>query len=349
MTFAGTDGYWNADSEDLEAGKWIGIEATAPGYGPSIAARVQVVASPDPDELVLRLFAGAIVHGLVTEVTSGQPVAGATVKRFTAAESLEQQRGEREHPYWTETDANGRFELARIPAGEMSLGIDHPEWGLTLDGPFEVPEGASVVTRQIIIGQGNVLTGRLLDASGAPLPGETVELSDLDTDGEKYRVTGSTTDERGAFHFKNLLAGLYHLRWVETRGAETCYRITKLVEIEDSPEPQSARLQLEGQAALRGTLYYEGPMPEFATVSVMPMDSSLSRNTRDGSNYAGLVYGVFAEHGSFELVGLEAGRYSVHAFIPAHAPGVFISGSATVEVPAEGSIDVAIDMKRRSR
>ena len=33
QSFSGTEGYWNADSEDLEAGKWIGVEATAPGYG----------------------------------------------------------------------------------------------------------------------------------------------------------------------------------------------------------------------------------------------------------------------------------------------------------------------------
>jgi hypothetical protein len=183
--------------------------------------------------------------------------------------------------------------------------------------------------------------------------GETVELQALETAGVQYREKEATTDDAGSFLFENLLPGLYHVRWVEKQGETGCYRITKRIEIPEEGDAPHVRLQREGKTTLFGSLAYDGTLPEVVNITIRPRIDS----AEDGhSEWAALVHGVLAHHGRFEVEGLVAGEYTVSAyFVPGggtryvRGRSGWAQGSTKVVLPAEGSIEVSVEMSVRER
>jgi 5-hydroxyisourate hydrolase-like protein (transthyretin family) len=142
----------------------------------------------------------------VIEVLSGQPIAGVTV-----AYRLEGSR------YWRsslETDADGRFSLASMPAGTFEVSTSRPGYVDGLYGrrrPYgpgqtiELSDGAEVTGLDIPIWKEATVSGRVVGAAGQPIAGATVRLMRLTSQmGTRYleESRSAATDLAGRYEVR---------------------------------------------------------------------------------------------------------------------------------------------------
>ena len=173
-SFSSDDGYWDTGDEILEPGTHVSVEATAPGYGAGTEPCVLIEEEPDRDALVIRLFEGRKVEGRVIDRVTGQPVAGAVIKR---SRTKWVNPSEPHDVQLVRSDHNGEFTLNDVAPGRVSLLVQHSNWNKEfVDGPFEVTATGVTPYREILIGPGASLTGVVLDADGNPIPEAVVEI-----------------------------------------------------------------------------------------------------------------------------------------------------------------------------
>jgi protocatechuate 3,4-dioxygenase beta subunit len=137
-----------------------------------------VVERPDAGKpMEVRLVRGARVTGRVTLEGSGKSVAGATV-RAVGARGFDGPFG----PAPGTSDAEGRYELADLPAGETTLhatgpGVVTKGGAGTRDGwsPNAVTlEAGKTATLDLVVVSGARATGTVTDAAGKPVVGAAV-------------------------------------------------------------------------------------------------------------------------------------------------------------------------------
>lgn len=334
MSFNGTDGYWDSGSEALEVGSVTGVEASAPGYAMCVNDYVVVPADPNAEPLLAELQSGATLRGFVVNAASGSPLAGARVRRFTDGDPDGFPRFVLDAGFEASTNADGGFEFEQVPLGTMYLFVDETELPLAIDGPFEVQLNGSAVDRSIQVGPGGRLVGRLLDGDGRPLGGEIVSLYSLDAPDDD-REREATTDAEGAYSIGGLVPGQYHLRWVLTRGEQRLgHDLLRLIRIEDR-RTLEFDLRPGGHTTLRGTLEFEGELPENVWVTLSP--------EQEPTHWAQRMRGAVVEDGTFVVTHLEAGAWNVHA--RSMEDGQMVSGGARVVLPSEGTVEVTVTLR----
>ena len=328
-SFHGTDGVWSTTSERLDVGAVTGVEVSASGYAATLVERVVVSSSPAPSELRIELHRGVTLRGSVVDAGTGVPLASARVRRFTRGD--ERYAADEEHV--TRTDAAGSFRLERVPFGTMYLVVDETERPLTIDGPFSVSPPSSTVERTIEVTSGGGIGGRFLDGAGLPLARQRVMLTALDTPGDERATHRAETDADGAFHFEQLVRGLYHLHGSVTEAGSSLAvgaGLLRLVEVEDG-RTLEVELRPTGRATVTGTIEFDGVLPDTIRVELRPPQPSgqwVSKVT-----YAGV------RAGSFRAPFLEAGEWGVSVFF-IDEDGRMVTGGTKVQVPEEGTVDV---------
>ena len=339
VAFDDPQGRWLLE-DDLEADRAAAIQIEAQGYAPVTLDAVFTAHDPDPDANVVRLVSGTLVRGRVVERESGAPVVGARVRRVTERVPFATLDDSGEPVPEAHTDAAGRFELRDVPTGSMGLVVEHPDWVVADDGPFEVT-GVAPVERWIELGKGATLRGRLLGARGAPLPGERVSVSCLDGI-ERNRERATTTDAQGGYELPGLSSGEYHVRWERERRGKRFNDLIQYLALADG-ETREFDLRPCGQATLTGTLDFDGELPEIAIVYVMPKTPPRADGTH--SKWTERMRTTVAERGTFTLTDLEAGEYTVGAHVNLAESGPAM-GSVRVNVPESGTTDVRIRIER---
>jgi len=186
-------------NEELVTGTLIGVEASAPGYAPSVNDRVRV--GEAADELVFALGGGATVRGRVVDEASRLPIAGAFVRRFGRGERVEldrEARGDVSTRWDAVTDANGRFEMAALPLGASVLAVRADGYPDLVDEPFDAGGHGAVLERELVLPAGATITGLVVDAEGVPQAGELVYLFPRapDTSGLTQQETRTDADGR---------------------------------------------------------------------------------------------------------------------------------------------------------
>ncbi len=345
VSFTDAAGEWRLDWE-VEPDKVASLTVEAPGYAPSTVDVATTAVDADPSALVVRMVRGTLVRGRVVEKASGAPVAGARVRRFTARVPLRSLEHSDEPLFEATTDAAGRFELANVPTGEMSLGVDQPQWSVALDGPFPV-DGSAPIERWIELGRGGRIAGRLLDAAGNGLAGEPVSAYGLEVPGDQ-REWSATTAADGSYTLENLPPGTYHVRWERRLGETEAYDLLQLVTLA-SDEERTIDLQPRGRAIVRGTLEYEGEIPDVVTVLFMPERTVTEEEVKQGHAWARSGRATFAEHGRFELTGLEPGRHSAVASFRLADGSHAMGSSGFFDVPEDGVVEVVVRVETRRR
>jgi protocatechuate 3,4-dioxygenase beta subunit len=121
--YAATDGS-GSFSLALPAGSYR-LTATAPGHGPARAqVTVQAGAAPAPTELRLPR-AEAVLEGMVRD-SDGRPLARARLLAWPHGPSPV---GPSDNPLGSTTaDVGGHFRLADLPAGELRVEVQHPDY-----------------------------------------------------------------------------------------------------------------------------------------------------------------------------------------------------------------------------
>lgn len=124
-------------------------------------------------------------------------------------------------PVSTLTDGEGRFELAPLEAGRYLLIARKPGYGSAewIEGTPGAGRQLNLVAGQtleriaIVLRRGAVLTGRVVDEGGAPVPDVTVRALQHVTRRGRRRVVAAgrtaTTDDRGEYRLWGLPEGTY--------------------------------------------------------------------------------------------------------------------------------------------
>lgn len=120
------------------------------------------------------------------------------------------------------TDAEGRYQLTRLPAGQIRITVAAREYvSDTLDSHSLQPgAGVSLSDGEHLEGQdfalvrGGVITGRVTNAAGQPLIEEALSLFRLNAKGQKEHFSRTymlnlKTDDRGVYRIYGLPAGRY--------------------------------------------------------------------------------------------------------------------------------------------
>lgn len=332
VPFSTSDGVWRLEDR-LESGQRALVQIDAPGYAPATTQAI-TARDPDPDAALTRLVRGTSVRGRVVEVETSLPVAGARVRRLGPSISPDQQKSIGGKVFEALTGPDGRFELVDIPAGAMTLAVEHGAWAPTIDGPFEAGTGE----RWIELGSGSLIRGRLLDAEGNALSGQPIELWGAQVAGDR-RSWNCSTDANGSYSFAGLPGGTFQLSWTRQEGEVRVQARMQLVLLRGH-ETKDIDLQPRGHATVCGTLRFDGPLPEIVSVVADWRDPSSSRPWSDRRS------GGFAHDGQFEIPNLEPGTWSITAW-PKLGDGTSAVGSASVDVPEEGTVEVQVPVEHR--
>lgn len=138
--------------------------------GSALARRTDV--RPGGAAVDLYLFAGGSVSGVVRGADA-EPLAGAVVQ------------AEPETPVFGGTPprpdtsrADGRFEIAGLPAGAYRLVARHHDFAPAVSAPIPIEKGADA-REDLVLEQGGQLTGRLVDPEGRPIAAGRVLVTEL--------------------------------------------------------------------------------------------------------------------------------------------------------------------------
>lgn len=156
----------------------------------------------------------ATVAGLVT--LKSEPARNVSVV-LQASGSYDQKQTPR-----VKTDEAGRFRFERVKAGRYTLGAVAPGYAAPNENTYgaqgktiTVAEGETLDTLEIPLRFGAVITGRVTDARGNPVIGESIEVSLLNEQGKPQSVwlgpngMFRATDDRGVYRIYGLPEGRY--------------------------------------------------------------------------------------------------------------------------------------------
>ena len=216
--------------------------ALAEGCADSEYRAVEV--GTDDQELALKLACGESVNGVVVDA-EGRPVQDATV----FLDSLDH----REH---ATTDATGQFRFHQ-PRGSYQLKVNHERYR-SFEQPLQVP--AKDVT--VVLDAGGSLSGRVVDAKGAGIPGASVTVVPAVLDALLSEIEGgntrATTDTEGRFEVVGLLAG----RLVVSATADSQGTVVSdVVVLQPGQHREGLVLTLDERIDLRGTVMDEQRRP----------------------------------------------------------------------------------------
>ena len=169
----------------------------------------------------------AIIRGRVTAQDSGAPVRRAQVRGTTAGAPFGR---------LATTDADGRFELRDLPAGQWQLTASKPGFVTQRLGqrrpfetvvPIDLQDGQQLGSANFALARGSAITGRLFDDFGDPVANARVQvLRSQMIEGRRRLVqtgTGDETDDTGAFRLYGLAPGEYYVAATLRAGPQDAF------------------------------------------------------------------------------------------------------------------------------
>jgi protocatechuate 3,4-dioxygenase beta subunit len=347
------------DDSSMPPGSILGLEASAEGYTPSVADHVVLQADPDSDELVIRLYRGGALEGLVVDASDGRPVGGALVKLVNDQLPLDANHDSYANARpTTKSDDSGRFRLERVPVGSATLVVDHPDYARAFEDDVEIPRGGTAPARTIRLERGGAIDGVVLDGAGRPLASASISLDgetkapivsvDGTLDAAARRALGrvasmqTNSDAAGRFSFTHLPAGRVHVSRNETvdrdgKPGALRLRAIALVVVVESGVTREVRLGPTGSATLRGRVHGDSDLPKEFTVR-------LTSEIRPPATWPDLAFEVSARDGAFVFSGVPAGRYRVLAWGGAPSGGARWSGFLDINVAEGSALEVTVEV-----
>jgi protocatechuate 3,4-dioxygenase beta subunit len=196
-----TDAQGRFRFDGLRRGGRFDLRAKPSGYLP---ASVESVEAPTPEPLTITLKAGRSLSGRVTG-PAGEPVPKALLllqEERILRTSLGDSKMPDMHPLGT-TDEEGRFRAqGAVAPGPANLQVRAQGYRAKLQS-FQVPEDGDVEDLEISLEKGGVLEARVLDGSGAPVPGARVWLSYVEG-GDWAALSQCKTGAEGRCRMENL-------------------------------------------------------------------------------------------------------------------------------------------------
>lgn len=165
----------------------------------------------------------AIISGRVT--VEGKAAAGVTV-----VAGILDYGPERKVYGQSVTDADGRFRIANVPAGRMTVQALAEAFVATQSTDYgnsgkaiTVAEGETIENLEFTLARGGVVAGRVTQTNGQPVIGEHLSVALVDEAGKKvpafyFNPFVFDTDDRGVYRIYGLRAGRYLISTGQTKG-----------------------------------------------------------------------------------------------------------------------------------
>lgn len=320
----------------------------------------QVVRS-DPPEHAQGPVGTAALIGRV-QSSAGEPLAGVRVTALAAEYGTKAWR--------TDTGVDGRFALQQLPKGTFTVRIYHAQYLLDeadpaaarLAQPIRLADGQTFRTTLRML-RGGVITGRLTDPSGRPIPDVLVRAFDIpgnDTDplrpapARAYR-----SNDLGAYRIANLLPGQYLVAATSPgpsrpSGADSAMSFAPSWHPGTERQAEAAEVTVEAEAECAGVdISLRAVALRTLTGRVFDMQGipadgvEVRAYPADGSRLLGSApTGRSLRSGGFTIRGLGPGEYRLRA---TRAPGTRVSigastastlqyAEALVAVPSAGDV-----------
>ncbi|MFY9622461.1 MAG: carboxypeptidase-like regulatory domain-containing protein [Pyrinomonadaceae bacterium] len=277
----------------------------------------------------------ATISGRVTLNEKGAP------DILVAAQVLD--RPFQQHAARAKSDANGRYRLTGLPAGQYQITAIAPALAPEQAGSsgamnrigktLVLAPGEEADDVDIKLVQGGVITGRVTDADGKPAIEERINLQMVDQAGnvnnqaniQMWNYQMSQTDDRGIYRIYGLSAGRYRVSVGSAEGGfmggkRTYYAVTfygnttdaakaSVVELQDGTEAANIDIRL-GRAA--NTFVASGRIVDAENGQPIPNLRLMYGPAKPNQPFYGYYVGsASGTRGEFRLEGLEPGRYGV--------------------------------------
>jgi protocatechuate 3,4-dioxygenase beta subunit len=223
------------------------------------------------------------------------------------------------------TDAEGRFRASLKSGAPLQVRVEAK--GLAGKTIEKVQPGAPLL---VTLDRGRTIEGLVRDAGGQPVArarveaNANVEMNRSSWDVEGYRVE-TTTDARGHFRLTSVGHGLHNVR-ARAPGRGAAWK--------GNVRPGSTvNLVLQPRASLTGIV---------ADVDGRPVAGAVVRADQEAAFWGGSDTEKTDHDGRFDLLGLEAGTYSLVADHPDFAPAI-VSG---ILVEEAGQADATLVLSR---
>jgi hypothetical protein len=294
----------------------------------------------------------ASVSGRVT--IEGKPAANVTVTVKEARSEMPEARifslGGREFVdhcfYKATTDAEGRYQISGLPAGQYIISTDAPAYlpqsrvlGSDASTKITLDEGEAREKIDFALIRGGVITGRVTDEDGRPQVGRYVRLIELvgrdqirEVGDMRAGVTALETDDRGIYRIFGLRAGRYivlaggendYLRGaIRSRETQLTYHPdvvrqeeAKVIEVREGEEVTGVDIRLRNPGA---TFAASGRVINSETGKPLPQTRVICfpvENPEDESgNWAADTFSD--SEGNFTATGLKPGKYKAKYYPP---------------------------------
>lgn len=264
---------------ELEVEKGGTLGASADGY----VTRTGIAQNEESAPLVVSLVEGRRVRGRVTD-EQRQPVAGVTVSQENSY------RTERREPPMT--DAGGTYEIVGLPF-DAGTDLTFQKEGF-VSSVQRVARGDGDATLNVALSRGVIVTGKVLGAGGAGVPGAQVTATSA---GHGAQYASAQTDSSGAFRFEALARTRYDFEVSRTEEG-----LTASVHDVDVEKVRDVQLRLEAKAS--------------ATISGRIEGLGAGRGTVHASNAAGDAQsGPLDVQGNFRIANAPVGLVEVRGYV----------------------------------
>ncbi len=263
------------------------------------------------DNVMIEAFKDADVCGRVIDAASGAPVPGFTCRMRTSngpgmptsATELVQ----------TFTSATGEFCMNGIPTGEYVVEASAPGFAPSFSSNVSVSRGQAQGGLVVRMTKGGLLSGRIVDAAGNPVPKARITTHDKDwADDEFSAMLGNTfpsnvtaVDVRCGADGRFLLTGLTPESYqMHVRAAGFTRYIQNDITITDGQETKLGDIRLSHGGSLRGTLFDPSGKPL--------VGGSINLSPDGGTSTMGYT-AKSGDGGKFQISNIAPGRYMVMA------------------------------------
>ena len=267
------------------------------------------------DGIELRASPGGRVRGIVLGPDGG-PAAGAVVNLRPGLNAFFGQLTERQYRWLeTVTDAQGRFDLPGVPAGQ-GYTVSASASSIALEEAFGLEVRASQVTEVTLRGHvGATVAGRVVDGDGKAVVGANVAMVYLDISRVLFSADGRSepivTDAEGRFRVEHVASGRVAFVAAATDLAPSTIEELAVV---DGGVYEDLVLQLGEGATVRGMVVDDQKQPVAgASVELRPFERPNDPQFLKMMLKIRRVQAVTGADGRFEAKGLTGERVIVQA------------------------------------
>jgi len=328
---ATTDSQGIARVRGVGAG-WAPLAVRAPGFAPN-AVMVSTSGAPESAERVAVVLArGAAISGRVID-EAGKPIAGARVVATNASEPLPVVDPRRDGVV---TGTDGAFAIAALSAGTWRLTATAGERAPVTSVPLSVDGEHARRGVELVMTEGAVVRGTVLDATGAPVAGAEIRVVARGfVDWRPRRQAFSGTD--GTFAITGLARRAVEVVAWHDSGASAIAP----VDLAATPKAQLT-LALDVKGAISGTVVDRAGQPLGDAQVIAEPDWSGGMADRVAWSVRGVQQAVTDQGGAFRFAGLPDGAYRLRAARPGASEAALDLASSVTAKPGDSAVKIVV-------